>query len=98
LNNSIDKPLWKCIGSKQFTVNSVYGCLTKNENGPAYKSIWKSKIPEKVKIFMWMTAQKAILTKHNIIKRNYRGSKRAYEQRIDHFGSILQRSKWVSHW
>jgi hypothetical protein len=33
----------------------------------------ESKIPEKVKIFMWLVAQKAILTKDNMIRRNWQG-------------------------
>jgi hypothetical protein len=43
--------------------------LTKEDNGPNFKHIWKSKIPEKIKIFMWLVTQKAILTKDNMIKR-----------------------------
>jgi hypothetical protein len=31
--------------------------------------IWKVKIPEKIKIFMWLVEQKAILTKDNMVKR-----------------------------
>jgi hypothetical protein len=39
------------------------------DNGTGYKAIWKSKIFEKVKIFMWLVAQKSILTKDNMLKR-----------------------------
>jgi hypothetical protein len=34
------------------------------------QGIWKAKIPLKIKIFIWMVAQKAILTKDNMIIRN----------------------------
>jgi hypothetical protein len=33
--------------------------------------IWKVKIPEKIRIFMWLVEQKAILTKDNMIKRKW---------------------------
>jgi hypothetical protein len=36
-----------------------------------YKTIWKAKIPEKVKIFMWLVFQRAIITKENMIRRNW---------------------------
>jgi hypothetical protein len=56
LNNERDRPIWKWTKSKKFSVKSVYEHLTKNENGPTYKAIWKTKIPEKVKLFMWLVA------------------------------------------
>jgi hypothetical protein len=64
-----DRPMWKWSKSGKFYVNSVYEHLTRNEDGPAYKSIWKAKVPEKVKIFMWLVAQKAILTKDNMLRK-----------------------------
>lgn len=37
--------------------------------------IWKAKIPLKVKIFLWLVEQNAILTKDNLIKWKWKGSK-----------------------
>jgi hypothetical protein len=59
-------------------VKSVYERHTKNENGPVYKDIWKAKILEKVKIFMWLLAPKAILTKDNMVRRNWQGNPSCY--------------------
>jgi hypothetical protein len=56
-----------------FSIKSLYLQLTKLDNGNAYKVIWKSKIPEKVKIFMWSVVQKAILTKENMLRRKWQG-------------------------
>jgi hypothetical protein len=69
LSNDRGMPIWKWSKNKQFTMRSVYDHLTRNGNGPTYKAIWKAKIPDKVKIFMWLVAQKSILTKDNLIKR-----------------------------
>jgi hypothetical protein len=70
LKDGRDKVRWKWSSSKQFTVRSVYQQLTKSDNGQSYQIIWKAKIPLKIKIFMWMVAQRAILTKENMISRN----------------------------
>jgi hypothetical protein len=56
----------------------VYEHLTKDEVGPAYKAIWRAKIPEKVRIFMWLIAQKAVLTKDNMIRKNWQGDPNCY--------------------
>jgi hypothetical protein len=73
LGEDKDKPLWKWTASKKFSVKSTYNHITRRDRGDAYKAIWKDKIPEKVKIFMWLVFQKAILTKKNMIKRNWGG-------------------------
>jgi hypothetical protein len=39
------------------------------------KKIWKMKIPLKNKIFAWYLCRGVILTKDNLIKRNWHGSK-----------------------
>jgi len=38
-----------------------------------FRHIWKAKIPYKIKIFVWLLEQNAILTKDNMIKRNWVG-------------------------
>jgi hypothetical protein len=37
------------------------------------KYIWKTKVPPKIKIFMWFLHRKVILTEDNPIKRNWNG-------------------------
>jgi hypothetical protein len=51
---------------ENFSVMSVYDHLTREDNDNAYTSIWKAKISEKLKIFMWITTEKSIHTKDNI--------------------------------
>lgn len=43
--------------------------------GHCNKEIWKAKIPPKIKIWMWLISKNAILTKDNLIKRNWHGDK-----------------------
>jgi hypothetical protein len=54
-------------------VKSVYEHLTKDDQGKSYKKIWKAKIPAKIKAFMWLIEQYAILTKDNMVKRKWQG-------------------------
>lgn len=49
----------------------MYNALTKEDEGSDFKKIWKGKVPQKIKIFMWLVANNAILTKDNLIKRNW---------------------------
>jgi hypothetical protein len=82
-----DKPIWRWTKNKMFSIKSMYLQLTKLDNGNAYNVIWKSKTPEKVKIFMWPVAQKAILTKDNI-RRKWQGDPGCYfcgcPETVDH--------------
>jgi hypothetical protein len=73
LSDSNDKVIWNWSNKKKYNVKSVYQHLTKDDNGHAYREIWKVKIPLKIKIFMWLVAQKAILTKDNMSVRNWKG-------------------------
>jgi hypothetical protein len=88
LNDNKDNVIWKWTPSRQFTVKSVYMHLTRDENGETYKEIWKAKIPLKIKIFIWMVAQSAILTKENMISRNWQGDPACYlcedPESVDH--------------
>lgn len=69
-----NKVSWRFGLKDLFSVKSVYNALTVNENGRYHKKIWKGKIPEKLKIFLWMALNNAILTKDNMIKRKWPGS------------------------
>jgi hypothetical protein len=68
-----DLPLWWWTANKVFSVKSVYNHMTKNEVGVDYKRIWKAKLPEKIKIFMWLLEQKVVLTKDNMVRRKWQG-------------------------
>ena len=64
------------------------------------KKIWKSKIPLKVKIFMWYLHRGVVLTKDNLARRNWPGSKKcsfcSHDETIKHlfFQCKFARSTW----
>ena len=68
-----DTILWVLGKKGRFTVKSVYDALTSSTTGVYHKRIWKGKIPEKIKIFLWLLANDAIFTRENLRKRKWQG-------------------------
>jgi len=65
--------MWNLWENKKFSVKSVCNELTKNEHGVFNKRIWTRKIPQKIKIFLWLLSKGALLTKDNLRRRNWNG-------------------------
>lgn len=42
------------------------------------RKIWKSKIPAKIKVFLWLMMNNATLTKDNLLKRKWSGDPSCY--------------------
>jgi hypothetical protein len=70
------------------------------ELGDSNRRIWKAKIPLKIKVFMWLMNQNAILTKDNMLKRNWQGDQHckfcSEEENISHlfFDCTLAKYVW----
>jgi hypothetical protein len=73
LSNIPDKFVWKLNDSGIFSVKSMYLDLMQGHTIFLRKYLWKLKIPLKIKIFMWFLNSKVLLTKDNLIKRNWKG-------------------------
>lgn len=69
-DNSNDVVNWKWNKNGQFTTKPVYNFLSSDDNGQSFKHIWKAKMPYKIKIFLWLLENGAVLTKDNMIKKN----------------------------
>jgi hypothetical protein len=41
---------------------------------PKNSHLWKIKVPLKIKVFLWLLYREAILTKDNLVKRNWNGN------------------------
>jgi hypothetical protein len=74
LNNEKDEFIWGLTTNGIFTVMSMYLDLLDDDTNFLNKYIWKMKVPLKIKIFMWFLYRKVILTKGNLIKRNWVGN------------------------
>jgi hypothetical protein len=71
LTHENDKFVWKLTDSGLFSVKSMYLDLMNGHTRFLRKYLWKIKIP--LKIFMWFLSNKVLLTKDNLIKRNWTG-------------------------
>jgi hypothetical protein len=66
---------WNLTENGKFSVDSMYKALVHSEVPVnKYKHIWKMKIPLKIKNFAWYLHRGVILTKDNLVKRNWQGS------------------------
>jgi hypothetical protein len=74
INSVKDHPKWDWKKSGLFSVKSTYKFLYRYDYGHNSKRIWKAKIPLKIKIFLWLVEQNAILTKDSLSKRKWKGN------------------------
>jgi len=77
--DEVDKVCWRWNKKHGiFSTKSTYDWLSQGDEGPGFKHIWKAKIPYKIKIFMWLLEQNAVLTKDNLLRRNWLGDPACY--------------------
>ncbi|WVZ49681.1 LOW QUALITY PROTEIN: hypothetical protein U9M48_001018, partial [Paspalum notatum var. saurae] len=65
--------MWGLHKTGSFTVRSMYRALISNDINMC-QEIWRLKIPLKIKIFLWFLKKEVLLTKDNLVRRNWRGS------------------------
>ena len=76
LSDNDDVFLWRLTNTKKFTVSSMYSDFMHGHNPFLRKYLWKLKVCLKIKIFMWFVQRKVVLTKDNLIRRHWAGSKK----------------------
>jgi len=76
LNDTGDKFWWSLHQNKMFLVRSMYEHLVCDGLVRQDKLIWKLKLPLKIKIFFWYIKKGVVLTKDNLARRNWKGSKK----------------------
>jgi hypothetical protein len=76
LSDSEDAFRWGLTSSGVFSVRSMYLDLLDGHTGNFKKCIWKIKVPLKIRIFILFVRRKVLLTKGNLVKRNYQGNKK----------------------
>lgn len=94
-----DTVSWKCGKSGKYTTKSLYNHMTKDESGESHRKIWKAKIPEKIKNFMWLLENRDTLTKDNMLRKNWLGDLACYfcdqYESIDHLFFICPIAKVI---
>jgi len=74
LNEGRDTFIWNLNNNGLFSVTSMYKYIVNNGIKVTQK-IWHMKVPLKIKIFLWFLKNGVILTKDNLARRNWNGSK-----------------------
>jgi hypothetical protein len=69
-----DEFRWNLQANVTFSVDSLYKAIMQSDV-LVDKKIWKMKIPLKTKKFAWYLRRGVILTKDNLARRNWHGSK-----------------------
>ena len=101
LQGGPDELRWIPTKNGIFSVASMYRVLIQSDVPvDSNKKIWKMKIPLKTKVFAWYLRRGVILTKDNLAKRNWHGSKKCvfctHDESIKHlfFQCEFARSIW----
>ncbi len=76
LTQEQDEFRWNLTPNGVFSVNSLYLALVHTGIPNINRRIWKIKVPLKVKIFLWYLRRGVTLTKDNLVKRKWKGSKK----------------------
>jgi hypothetical protein len=76
LNNSSDKFQWGLHQNGQYSVKSFYDFIIGNGRVRRDQTVWKLKMPLKIKIFSWYLRRGVILTKGSLTKRNWNDNRK----------------------
>lgn len=95
---------WNLTPNGQFSVKSHYQALIHIDVPNLNNCLWNLKAPLKIKIFLWYLRRGVVLTKDNLAKRNWQGSKTCCfchkEETIKHlfFDCRFARAVWsITH-
>ena len=76
LSDDNDAFRWGLTAHGTFTVKSMYSDYMNGHTRFLHKYIWRMKVPLKIRILMCFLHRKVLLTKDNLAKRNWQGSKK----------------------
>jgi hypothetical protein len=101
LTDERDEFRWNLHVNGIFSVDSLYKAILHTDIPTRRnKSLWKMKIPLKIKVFTWYLRRGVILTKDNLLRRNWHGSSKCcfcpHDETINHlfFQCRFARSIW----
>jgi hypothetical protein len=99
LTEEKERVKWKIGISGQFRVKDFYLQMRAEGSFPQ-KFLWKTKIPMKVRIFLWLIIKCSVLTKDNLLRRGWTGDPHCHfcskNESIDHllFSCALAKLIW----
>ncbi|XP_020275011.1 uncharacterized protein LOC109849577 isoform X2 [Asparagus officinalis] len=76
---------WPLLSSGIFSVKSFYTFATSGgQKSKFFNMIWKSRIPLKVKVHLWIISKKKLNTRDNLIKKGWSGDPLCLEENETH--------------
>ncbi|KAL4333466.1 hypothetical protein GQ457_07G012960 [Hibiscus cannabinus] len=69
----LDRPGWRWEEKRNFSVSSAYGYLFHGldfGNGDTWKRVWKIAVPQRVRMFIWLTFHNRLLTNVERVRRH----------------------------
>jgi hypothetical protein len=99
LLNEIDLFHWKLTASGDFWVKSLYADFMNDHTKYPSKYLWKLKVPLEIRIFIWLLNKQVLLTKDNLIRRNWVGCKKCafcdLEESVEHLFIVFPFTKLI---
>jgi hypothetical protein len=74
LNGVVDSFIWGLHQNGKFYVNSMYNTLIADTCVVYSRTLWRLKIPPRIKILMWYFKIEVVLTEDNLARRNWDGN------------------------
>ena len=75
MQGGADKVLWTLTADHKFSVGSLYRKLIVVGIKFPQKYLWKTKVPTKLKVFLWLINKKSILTRDVLLRKGWKGGK-----------------------
>jgi hypothetical protein len=69
LSENVDSSNW-LLGCKGYSIKSFYKMLKNSMIEVPVNFMWKTRLPHKIKVFLWLVRNNKILTKDNLVKRH----------------------------
>jgi hypothetical protein len=83
-----DKITWTLTADHKFSVGSLYRKIITLGLKFPHKFLWKTKVPAKIKVFLWLVNRKSILTRDTLLKKGWKGGKECVfcgkDETVDH--------------
>jgi hypothetical protein len=98
LNDHRDSFIWTT--NKKISVKNMQNDLVLKSGTPVNCWTWKSRIPLKIKIFLWYLKNGVVLTEDNLVKIQWKGCIKCYfcteQETIQHlfFDCLMDRLMW----
>lgn len=73
LTDQKDSIRWSLTKSDVYSVKSLYRHLIEDGANFPHKCMWKTKMPSRIKFFVWLLLRNSILTKDNLLKHGWVG-------------------------